>query len=134
MTISDKRQCYLFPVVLSDCVESLARHTIPEKLTFSRGQKTGGTLTIACENGFATELQHMQPIILERLAGYFGYQAVARIVISHSWIPAAAPQTAVALSPAPLPVECSQLADNIEDEELKAALQSLAHTLSGNTA
>src|SRR5258708_1653919 len=57
----------------------LASHVVPEKLSFPPGKKTGGTLTVSVENGFATELQHMQPVILERLAIYFGYQAVARI-------------------------------------------------------
>lgn len=165
MTIENKRQCYLFPVSLSECIESLtkpalkskglagsrlltgweavvgpalARHTIPEKLTFSinkktGGQKTHGTLTIACENGFATELQHMQPMIIERIAQYFGYQAVSRITISHSWIPAAAVRPQPPSLPSTLPQECVALTQTIDDPELRAALQSFAKSLSGQT-
>ena len=104
MSITDKRSCYLFPKTLGDFVEPITRpilkekglagsriltqwesivgtqlalHTVPEKLAFPKGKKTGGTLTISVENGFATELQHMQPLILERLAGYFGYHHFA---------------------------------------------------------
>lgn len=108
----------------------LARHAVPEKLSFPKGRKTDGTLTIAVENGFATELQHMQAVILERLAGYFGYAAVSRIVISHSFTPPAPMQKPTAPL-ATLPVGSDRLADNVEDDDLKAALQSLAKTLSG---
>jgi hypothetical protein len=56
--------------------KELAGHCWPEKISFPQGKKTGGTLTVACENGFATEIQHMQPLILERLNVFYGYQAV----------------------------------------------------------
>ena len=159
MSIYDKRSCYLFPKSLGDCVEpvtrpilktqglagskvltewesivgaQLSKHTLPEKLTFPKGKKTGGTLVISTENGFATELQHMQPLILERLAGYFGYQAINRITISHTWVPAvAAPKQTPAVSKPTLPLDCASLTDGIEDVELKNALLSLARTLSG---
>lgn len=111
----------------------LAHHSVPEKLSFPAGKKTGGTLTISCENGFATELQHMQPVILERLAVYFGYAAVSRIVIAHSWLPAPAPEIRSAALPPRLPAGSARLADDVADSELKEALQSLAKTLSGQS-
>lgn len=107
----------------------LARHCVPEKLTFPRGQKSGGTLTIAAESGFAPQLQHMQPMIIERLCSYFGYAAVARIVISHSY---ARPAPPPAPKKAPqLPKGSSKLVTDVEDPELRAALESLAKTLAG---
>jgi hypothetical protein len=111
---------------------SLAKHTMPEKLSFPQGKTVGGTLTIAVENGFATEVQHMQPIILERLATYYGYKAVNRIVISHSWtpVPVEKPQ---APPPASLPRESTKLAEEATDSELKDALTSLAKTWSGQS-
>lgn len=154
------RKSSLFPKALSACVEpltrpvfkaqglagsrlltewpevvgaKLARHCFVEKLSFSPGKKTDGTLTIAVENGFATELQHMQPVILERLSSYFGYKAVSRIVISHSYGPAAKPAPK-AKRAAPLPADCAHFADEVSDPELKEALQSLAETLSGKTS
>ena len=162
MTNSDKRSCYLFPKTLGDLIEpvtrpvlkaqglagsrvltdwesivgpQLAKHTLPEKLSFPKGKKTGGTLTISTENGFATELQHMQPLILERMAGYFGYQAVSRIVISHSWVPAPPKAVQPATTQAPRPArESYTLTDDVADEELRKALQSFARTLSGKPA
>jgi hypothetical protein len=161
MTVEDKRRFSLFPKPLANCVEpvtrpvlkaqglagsriltdwqsivgpSLYRHTLPEKLSFPRGQKTGGTLVISTENGFATELQHMQPVILERLAVYFGYQAISRIVISHSWVAAPAAETKLRTLPSRLPPECQRLADEVSDPDLKEALLSLAKTLSGQNS
>jgi hypothetical protein len=153
----DIRKSSLFPKTLANCIEpltrealktqglagsriltewhaivgeQLARHCVPEKLHFPRGQKTGGTLTISAENGFAPKLQHMQPVILERLAGYFGYQAVSRISISHSYTPVVAPL------PKRKPPTLSKgtsvaLTDEVTDPELREALASLARTLAG---
>lgn len=159
MKDGEKRHYSLFPKTLEACVEPLTRpilkqnglagtriltewaaivgpqlasHTLPEKLSFPKGKKNGGTLVISTENGFATELQHMQPVILERLAAYFGYQAISRITISHSWTHAPKPE-----KPAPkptLPKHAATLAENVADDELKAALTSLAQTLAGQNS
>ena len=155
--MDDKRRWSLFPKPLSGCIEPLTRpvlkskglagsrvltewpnivgealadHCMPEKLSFPPGKKTGGTLVIAAENGFATQLQHMQPVLLERLAMYFGYKAVERITIAHTYVPA--PRKAVPAPPAAvLPAASAALADGVEDDELRAALQSFAGALSG---
>ena len=160
MISNPKRRSSLFPKTLGNCIEpltrplfkaqgsgatrlmtqwnaivgpELARHTQVEKLSFLQGKKTGGTLTVSVENGFATEFQHMQPVILDRLAEYFGYRAIARIAISHSFLPAAEgpAKSRKAKTKPPLPPESSHLAEEVEDGELKEALQSLAKTLSG---
>lgn len=107
----------------------LARHAIPEKLAFPKGKKTGGTLTVSVENGFALEFQYMQPAILERLATYFGYSAVSRIAISAATLPAEAPLPARKPRKPAIAMECGQWTDGITDPELRAALASLANTL-----
>ncbi len=110
--------------------KELAQHTLPEKLSFPKGKQTGGTLVISTENGFATELQHRIPQIIERLSTYLGYQAVSRIVISHSWVPA--PE--IADVPPPIPTlkhAAKDLTDGITDPDLKKALESLGQALSG---
>lgn len=152
------RQSRTLPKPLSRCIESVTRplfkksglagtriltdwptivgnelsmRCAAEKLSFPSGQKTGGTLTIAVENGFATELQYMQPVILERLNAYFGYQAITRLSFSPRVLrtqvpqPVSPPRT-VKLKPADM--SCM---DSIDDPELKAALKSLANTLAG---
>lgn len=108
--------------------EELAAHCAPEKLSFPSGGKTGGTLTIAVENGFALELQHMQPVILERINTYYGYPAVARLAISHNFARRVEkPQQ----PPSPPASGARYEVKNIADPELGAALQSLANSLGG---
>lgn len=106
----------------------LASHCMPEKLNFPAGKKTGGTLVIAAESGYATQLQHMQPVLLERLAGYFGYKAIARITIAHTYqTPVAAPKP-----PPPKPTlnaESVALAASVEDPQLRETLESFARAL-----
>ncbi len=110
---------------------ALANVSVPEKLSFAPGKTVDGTLTIAVAGGFATELQHMQPVILERINGYFGYKAVSRIAISHSFARPAPkvekPQAKIALS-----AEAVATAGEITDPELKQAMESFAKTLQGN--
>ncbi|NBO19010.1 MAG: DUF721 domain-containing protein [Proteobacteria bacterium] len=156
MSDNNFRRPSLFPKTLGDCIEPLTRpamkanglagsriltewasivgpqlaaHSAPEKLSFPRGAKTGGTLTISTESGFAPQLQHMQPIILERLASYFGYAAISRITISHSWARPA--EKAPPRKPPTLPKGSASITHEVEDPELRAALVSLAKTLAG---
>lgn len=63
--------------------EHLARHTMPEKIAFARGARSAGTLHIVTESAFAPELQHLEPQVLERINGYFGYFAVGKLRIQH---------------------------------------------------
>ncbi len=53
--------------------EELARHSMPERLGGD------GTLRLRVDGPLATDLQHMEPQILERIASYFGYRAVKRL-------------------------------------------------------
>lgn len=151
------RKTSLFPKTLGQCIEpvtrpvlksqglagsriltqwpaivgaKLAQHSIPEKLSFPPGKKAGGTLVIAVENGFAPEIQHQQPIILERLASYFGYHAVSRLVISHTYLPVTASAPKAGKKAKPLPADIRSFTGDIADDELRSTLESLAKTLS----
>jgi len=53
--------------------EDLARHSMPERLGGD------GTLRLRVDGPLATELKHLEPQILERIASYFGYRAVNRL-------------------------------------------------------
>lgn len=151
------RRSSMFPKTLSQCIEPITRpvfktqglagtkiisewesivgkklagHSIPEKLSFPAGKKTYGTLSIAVENGFATELQHMQPVIIDRIATYFGYKAVSRVTITHSYITELKKESPITKKNI-LPVSCCELTDEIEDENLRVALTNMAKSLSG---
>lgn len=67
---------------------ALADCSMPERLTFPRDEKRGGTLYIRVQGSMALELQHFEPIVIERINSYYGYQAVERLVYRHGPVPA----------------------------------------------
>lgn len=73
-----------WPAIVGD---ELARHTIPSVIHFDRGQGRDGILTISTHPAFALELQQISPQILEKIACYFGYRAIARIHILQHYHP-----------------------------------------------
>ena len=68
----------------------LAEVCAPEKLTFARGRRDGGTLVLRVLSGWALELQHRTPQLIERLNAHFGWAAVGRIALQQGSLPAAA--------------------------------------------
>ncbi len=58
----------------------IAANSEPLKLTFARPrERSAGTLTLKVSPGFALALQHLEPQLLERINGHFGYRAIARL-------------------------------------------------------
>lgn len=57
--------------------EAMARDTVPQKLVFPRGSKTDAILHLRVASGYALELQHSAPQIIERINGFFGYRAIS---------------------------------------------------------
>jgi hypothetical protein len=109
--------------------QDLARDSLPVKLSFDRaaGERVGGTLHLRAAPGAALELQHLAPVIIERINGFFGYRAVARLAIRQGPLPGAA----LARKSAPPPVAAEDRAalerrlDAVEDPDLRAALMRL---------
>jgi len=64
-----------------DVMGELAEKLSPDRLTFARGERRAGTLRLRVASAFALEAQHLEPVIIERINGFFGYGAVARIVL-----------------------------------------------------
>jgi hypothetical protein len=57
----------------------IAAKAIPNQLVFPPHKRIQGTLTLRVKTGFALEVQHLENIILEKIAIYFGYRVVERI-------------------------------------------------------
>ena len=101
---------------------------LPEKIVFPRGETRNGTLHLMARPAAALELQHLEPVIREKIAVYFGYQAISRIVITQSLTATAAPPAPKAKPSAPNPQaesDARRLAADITDAELHDALVSL---------
>lgn len=110
----------------------LSAVSCPQKISFEMNKKTDGVLHVDVLSVSALEFQHLQPIILERIAAYFGYKAIARIVLHQTSKLSNAPRTK-AKEPLPpgITVDTKPL-ENCDDPELKAQLESLAAALNKN--
>ena len=73
-----------WPLIVGD---ELARSSCPEKLSFPPGSAGEGTLHVRAADAIALELQHLAPVVLERVNTYFGYRAVARLAITQGPLP-----------------------------------------------
>jgi hypothetical protein len=112
--------------------ERYAKVSSPESIRFPAGRKSGGVLTLLVEGAHSPLLQHLSPLIIERVNRFFGYAAVDRIVfrqgrpIAHASAPAR-PQ------PKPVPTELGEGLRQIADPELRACLESLAARIAEST-
>ena len=116
--------------------EELARVTMPERLSFPRGaaatSEPGGVLRIRAAGPLALELQHLEPLVIERINRYFGYRAVARLAFVQAPPAAPMPKRGAAPPAEIAPEEARRLADSlagIEDETLRAALRRLGRAV-----
>src|SRR6202162_540518 len=108
--------------------EALARETLPVKLSFAPGGgRKNGVLKLRVTSAAALSVQHREPQILERINGFFGYGAVARLALVQG--PVLQKASAARRSARPLtPQETAALADQVSqvsDPGLKSALQRL---------
>jgi hypothetical protein len=108
----------------------LAAYSIPQKLVFPRGKKENGTLHILVASARALELQHIQPVIHDKIAVYFGYPAVSRIVFTQSSGAIFQKKRKSKTKPVPvLDAGVSAAVAQCKDEELRGALLSLGNAL-----
>jgi hypothetical protein len=104
---------------------ALAASSLPIKLSFPRGKRDDGTLTVRCGGSAALELQHLAPSVLERINGHFGYRAVARLKIEQGAV-----SGRKIVTPAP-PLtrleqnDVSAAVAPVEDPEIRASLARL---------
>ena len=105
--------------------EKLARVSTPESIRFPSGKKQDGVLTLTVRGAHAPMMQHITPEIVERVNRFFGYMAVARIVI-HQGEVAPKPERRAPPSIRVVPVDLGQSLKTIADPELKAVLEALA--------
>jgi hypothetical protein len=109
----------------------LAGKTLPTKLAFPRGKRDNGTLHLTVAPGWALEVQHLEPLILEKIATFFGYSAVAKIHITQAPLPikeVRRKKNVAPLSPAEK-TTLDALTSTIEDEALRSALTSLGSAI-----
>jgi hypothetical protein len=68
-----------------------AKVSTPESIRFPAGKKSGGTLTLTVEGAHAPLMQHLGPLIIERVNRFFGYEAVSKLAFRQGRLSKAQP-------------------------------------------
>ncbi|MDG2285330.1 MAG: DciA family protein [Alphaproteobacteria bacterium] len=111
--------------------EEIAGWCSPDRVAFPRDRRVGATLHLLVPGARALELQHLEPVLLERINTVFGYDALERISIRQGQLP----ETTRKTRPTPRPLESKeeswiteQVAE-FQDQDLKNALQALGRAV-----
>jgi hypothetical protein len=105
--------------------ERYSKVSSPESIRFPAGKKGGGVLTLLVDGAHAPLIQHLTPMIVERVNRFFGYAAINRIVFRQGKPPAPTPRPSRP-ELRPVPKELGEGLREIADPELRACLESLA--------
>jgi len=110
---------------------SIADISQPERIVHQKGHSNNATLYLRIQNSaLSTEIQHLQPQILDRINTYFGFKAITSLKLIHR------PITIIKTKNKPYPPinkqekKCldSELA-NIKDDDLRYALEKLGEAI-----
>ena len=112
--------------------ERYAKVSSPESIRFPTGKKAAGVLTLLVDGAHAPLIQHLTPMIVERVNRFFGYAAIDRVVFRQGKPAAAAPKPERPQL-APVPKELGAGLREIADPELRACLESLAARIAASS-
>ena len=112
----------------------------PESIRFPPGRRSNGVLTLVVEGAHAPVMQHVAPVIVERVNRFFGYEAVSRLQFKQGLVKVAransrvappslrSPRTVAAAAQvgATVPAVVSDALREIADPELRACMEALA--------
>src|SRR3954452_8404368 len=105
--------------------ERYAKVSCPESIKFPAGKRAGGVLTLMVDGAHAPLIQHLTPMIVERVNRFFGFAAINRIVFRQGK-PPAAPARPQRPQLRAVPKDLGEGLREIADPELRACLESLA--------
>lgn len=133
------RKAMAFGALITDWASivgpELALRAAPLKLSFPAGQRTDAVLHLRVSGAQALLVQHEEPQILERINGFFGFRAVARLRLVHA--PPPDPVRAIVRMRPLSPSEEAELqgrTGGVENEELRTALDRLGRAMLGRQA
>ena len=108
--------------------QEIAAHCEPMRIKWPRGgdmeAPEPATLVLRVEGPVAIEIQHLSPVILERVNRFFGWRAVGRLALRQAPL---ARRPARQVRPAPDPQAAARIAATLDigDEDLRNALARL---------
>jgi len=112
--------------------ERYAKVSSPESIKFPAGRKAGGVLTLLVDGAHAPLIQHLTPMIVDRVNRFFGYAAINRIVFRQGK-PPAEPSRPARPQLRPVPKELGEGLREIADPELRLCLESLAAQIAASS-
>ena len=104
----------------------------PESIKFPAGKKAGGVLTLLVDGAHAPLIQHLTPMIVDKVNRFFGYAAINRIVFRQGKPPAPPPKPERPKL-RPVPKELGEGLREIADPELRHCLESLAAQIAASS-
>lgn len=110
---------------------SLARNTMPLRIIFRRlpggsWQRDNGDLELkVASSAWAPEVQHLSPLIIDKINTFFGYAAVARIRIKIGPLPRAYAPPPPASPPPEAVARVESAVAGVADDDLREALRRL---------
>ena len=107
---------------------AMAAFTLPMRIRFPKGERVNGVLEIKVAGSWSTELQHQEPLVVQKVNGYFGWKAVERLKIRQGPLPQLDPVKPLRAAPSGNKVDLAVL-EQVEDPELRAVLQRLGSHL-----
>ena len=111
--------------------DALAARAVPIKLAWPSRPDSGepGVLHVRVEGGFAIELQHDTPIVIDRVNRYFGWRCIGRLALKQGPVPRPRPrfrfQEPDAAECGAARLRISATAGSFEDDALATALARL---------
>lgn len=111
---------------------TLGNLSVPERIRFPKGQHTGGTLVVRVAYGWGVEFQHLAPVILEKIAQYFGYRAVEKLAVAQDPAlkpPGAAKPAEEKALPPGARARLEEMLGHVTDERLRQNLARLGRAV-----
>jgi hypothetical protein len=120
--------------------ERLARFTQPLKIEWPRGaaardrdtRPEPATIVVRVESAFALEMQHLAPVVMERINAHYGWRCIGRIVLKQGPVKRPTPRRA---SSPPLTEEdrrrVTEAVGEMDEDALRGALERLGEAVIG---
>ena len=110
----------------------IASHSQPDRITYENSDRINGLLHLRVDHSaMATELQHLEPQLLQRINGYFGFKAVTKMHFIHGPLVKAQisdQSTATKHVPSQKP-NVTEAVSDVTDKELRDALNRLGNAV-----
>jgi hypothetical protein len=105
--------------------ERYAKVSSPESIQVPAGKKSSGVLNVVVQGAHAPLMQHLAPVIVERVNRFFGYHAVAKLAFRQG-APLTRKETPKRPKLRAVSKEIGEGLREIADPELRACLEALA--------